>query len=391
MPHALLLVLVGTVVGMAMLAIPLMSQRSTRAWFHLPLAGLLLVIVILVLPPLAHAVLPSFKTSVIAAGLPALMLLGPLFGWYVRALTSELEWRWSRRELLSLLPALVALFVVASFLILPFHVREAMVLRGELPDAGASAFIAALTWLLILFWVPQSLYYLIRAGKQLSQYRQRLKQVFASTEQREMNWLTLFIAVLAVMWLVVVVAAVGANVFDFSVIDRPGLTVLAVIAAWVLSICGLTQRPGFQGHYAAERPDELEPATVEKYSRSALDQPQSERIANKIENAMVVNKLYLDADLTLSTLAKAVGAPANYVSQTLNKTLGETFFDYVNKKRIEAAQTLLRDTDKTALDIAYAVGFNARSSFYKAFRRWVGMSPGEYRKLIAAQADTGAP
>lgn len=391
MPQALLLALVGTILGMAGLAISLMSLRGNRAWFHLPLVGLLLAIVILVLKPVVQAVLPSYTTTVIGAGLPALLLLGPFFGLYVRALTSEVEWRWSRRELLHLIPTLVASGVVASFLVLPLQAREALVIHGELPEGRAPVIIATLAWLLILFWMPQTLYYLISAGRQLMRYRIQLKQVFASTEQREMNWLTLFIAVLVLTWLVVLVAAIGANLFDFYFIDRPGLTALALIALWVLSVCGLSQRPGFQGHYGAEPLDEVtEPVALEKYSRSALDYAQSERLANKIESIMAAEKLYLDADLTLDKLAKAVDAQPNYVSQTLNETLGETFFGYVNKKRIEVAQTMLRDADKTVLDIAYAVGFNARSSFYKAFRHWTGMSPGEYRALIRTQSDGGA-
>jgi len=75
-----------------------------------------------------------------------------------------------------------------------------------------------------------------------------------------------------------------------------------------------------------------------------------------------------------------LGVSANYVSQTLNQTMQTSFFEYVNNARVEAAKEKLLNNDGTVLEIAMAVGFNARSSFYKAFKASTGMTPGEYQK-----------
>lgn len=401
MPDAFLLALVGCIWGMAIVAISLMITRSVRAWFHLPLAGLLLAIAILVLPPVIATTLPAFSVGAIATGLPAVMLIGPLLWLYIKALTAEKEWRWCRRDALHLSPALAAACVVAGFQTLPLQIREAMVLQGEPVEAAMPALIATLAWILISLWVPQSCFYLIRSGKRLLHYRRQLKQVFANTDYRHMTWLSVLIVLLGLVWLMVILAVIGSNVFNVSFIGREGLTLLALIAVWILAVCGLSQRPGYHGHYAQEKPapDGEMPSSagdlqhhgeqipLEKYRRSALDQTQSARIASKIERIMVDEQLYLNSDLTLGDLARAVNAPSNYVSQTLNETLGETFFDYVNKKRVEAAQQLLRTTEKTAMDIAYEVGFNARSSFYKAFQRQTGLTPGQFREQPASHYD----
>lgn len=377
-----------------MVAIPLVLLRPSRARFHLPLVGLLISIAILVIPPVIAATLPVYEVGAIAAGLPAIMLIGPFLWLYVSALTSETEWRWSPQGFFHLAPGLMALCVVAGFQALPVQAREAMMLRGEAVEEGAPALIAVLAWLVITLWVPQSCYYLIRSAKRLMHYRRQIMQVFANIEQRQMAWLTLLIVLLGVVWLAVIIAVVGANLFNYSVIWRGGHTLLALLAVWILTVFGFGQQPGYHGHYVAkesggaeevlsldERPQSgARKSQREKYSRSALDQTQSARIANKIEQAMVDQKLYLDSDLSLGDLAKAVNAPANYVSQTLNETLGYSFFDYVNQKRVEAAQLLLRETDRSVLEIAYEVGFNARSSFYKAFQRNTGVSPGKYRQ-----------
>ena len=71
----------------------------------------------------------------------------------------------------------------------------------------------------------------------------------------------------------------------------------------------------------------------------------------------------------------------NYISQTLNETLSINFFDFVNQWRIEAAKPKIIANQDTVLNIALEVGFNARPSFYKAFKQETGITPSEFRKM----------
>nr|WP_225740861.1 MULTISPECIES: AraC family transcriptional regulator [Pseudoalteromonas] len=90
--------------------------------------------------------------------------------------------------------------------------------------------------------------------------------------------------------------------------------------------------------------------------------------------------LFLDPNLTLQKLAQATGVSPNYLSQTLNETLGVSFFDFVNQWRIEASKSHLLSSKSSVLNIALEVGFNARSSFYKAFKKETGMTPKAFRQ-----------
>ena len=92
------------------------------------------------------------------------------------------------------------------------------------------------------------------------------------------------------------------------------------------------------------------------------------------------DRLFLDASLSLPKLAKHISRSAYHISQTLNETLGVNFFDYVNHYRVKAAKQQLQNTDNTVLDIAMDVGFNAKSSFYTAFKKDTGITPNQYRK-----------
>ncbi|MCA0357473.1 MAG: AraC family transcriptional regulator [Proteobacteria bacterium] len=84
--------------------------------------------------------------------------------------------------------------------------------------------------------------------------------------------------------------------------------------------------------------------------------------------------------MSLRALSAHIGVSENYVSETLNKHLGVNFFEFVNRRRIEDACTLLRASEASALTIAYEVGFNSRSTFHAAFKKYVGASPHAFRK-----------
>lgn len=96
-------------------------------------------------------------------------------------------------------------------------------------------------------------------------------------------------------------------------------------------------------------------------------------------------KLYLDPNLSLHKLSRHVGAPPNLVSQTLNEKIGSNFFDYVAHWRIEASRPLILACDASVLAIALDVGFNSRSTFYKAFKRETGATPKGYRTTQGSQ------
>ncbi|HMC00911.1 MAG TPA: helix-turn-helix domain-containing protein, partial [Flavobacteriaceae bacterium] len=69
-------------------------------------------------------------------------------------------------------------------------------------------------------------------------------------------------------------------------------------------------------------------------------------------------------------------------SQTLRKVktvTGKSVNQYIRELRLEKAAKLLKETDFTASEIAFQVGFNSASYFNKTFSKYFGISPGEYK------------
>lgn len=101
-----------------------------------------------------------------------------------------------------------------------------------------------------------------------------------------------------------------------------------------------------------------------------------------IEKAMNEDAVYLDASLSLQKLAKHISTSPNCISQAPNQTLKLSFFDYVNKHRVDTAKRMLAQEDDTVLNVAMKVGFNSKSSFYTAFKKEAGQTPSQYRKSL---------
>jgi AraC-like DNA-binding protein len=72
------------------------------------------------------------------------------------------------------------------------------------------------------------------------------------------------------------------------------------------------------------------------------------------------------------------------VSLILNDRMNLNFRGYVNNYRTkEAKKLLIRISEMSILEIAYAVGFNSKSSFNDALKKDAGVSPSEYRNELA--------
>ncbi|MCD4693709.1 MAG: helix-turn-helix domain-containing protein [Calditrichales bacterium] len=104
----------------------------------------------------------------------------------------------------------------------------------------------------------------------------------------------------------------------------------------------------------------------------------------KLISFMKSEKKYLIPDLTLNELAEKVSIPPFHLSQILNTCLNQNFFDFINSYRIEESKKLLSEhssNKKTILEIIYETGFNSKSVFNNAFKKYTGMTPSQFRNI----------
>ena len=93
------------------------------------------------------------------------------------------------------------------------------------------------------------------------------------------------------------------------------------------------------------------------------------------------NKPFLDADLTLASLAKELKIPPDHLSQVINSELSVNFYDFINGYRVKEAQKRLLDPKNrvySILGIALNAGFNSKASFNRIFKKHIGITPSQY-------------
>jgi AraC-like DNA-binding protein len=88
-------------------------------------------------------------------------------------------------------------------------------------------------------------------------------------------------------------------------------------------------------------------------------------------------------DWTLESLARGAGLSRSVLAARFREHMGETPLAYLRTVRLQRAMRLLAEQDATLETIAAAVGYGDAFSFSKAFKRAVGMSPGEFRRRDA--------
>jgi transcriptional regulator GlxA family with amidase domain len=83
--------------------------------------------------------------------------------------------------------------------------------------------------------------------------------------------------------------------------------------------------------------------------------------------------------LDIPALARIACVTDAHFIRTFRATFGETPHRYLQRRRVERAMFLLRETDRSVTDVCFDVGFSSVGTFSRTFREIVGCSPREYR------------
>ena len=94
---------------------------------------------------------------------------------------------------------------------------------------------------------------------------------------------------------------------------------------------------------------------------------------------------YLNAnyqkDISSKSIEEEFSCNFDYLNRVFKKTIGKTIFVYLNEIRIQHAREILGTTSMKIAAIGYRVGFQDECYFNKVFKKYTGISPGQYEKL----------
>lgn len=143
-----------------------------------------------------------------------------------------------------------------------------------------------------------------------------------------------------------------------------------------IGMAGLNYWLGFSGYHK----------NFKNTSRKSLkegEETQLKQLAEKLHLAMQKEQFYKDPELSLNTLAEKLEVKPYILSRCFSHVLQLKFNDYINQLRADEVKRLaaLAENSKyTLLSLAFDAGFNSKSSFQRAVKKHLGISPKELRK-----------
>ncbi|PHZ83246.1 helix-turn-helix domain-containing protein [Paremcibacter congregatus] len=338
---------------------------------------------------------------------PSFFLLGPFLYFYIRDMCDPESYKLDRKRYRHFIMPVIAVVLMMTFYSFPDTLKFSLLMEEEdLPETGYFL-IGVLGVVLTQIMLPvQILYYLVKSYRIIRRHFTTLKQFFANVEDHKLDWLRVLIIMLSIQWLLYAFD----QLFGWSdALSEPIGTITTLVDVGIiyfLSFKGLRHDAVLREEESLQRQldtiaDQQHPKTEPetettretpqpaKYAKSALSDADSERILHKLQQALELDQLYKDNMLSLRSLSDHTRISPNYISQVINQNLNCNFFDFINKFRVRAAQEKLvpkGDEKISVLDVAHEVGFNSKSTFNTAFKRYTGLTPTQYRKQQQSSA-----
>lgn len=120
-----------------------------------------------------------------------------------------------------------------------------------------------------------------------------------------------------------------------------------------------------------------------KSENDRLKPEEIQKLQRRLHYYIEEEKIYLNADLSLKTLADKLNTSSNNLSWLLNQVYQASFYEYINNHRIHAFLKKIDNNEHqnhTLLAMAMDVGFNSKSTFNRVFKSELGTTPKEYLK-----------
>jgi AraC-like DNA-binding protein len=332
--------------------------------------------------------------------IPILMLivLGIIFGiiplqyLYARYLSHPSK-KLDKRDWLHFLP-----MIIYEILIILFFLVDKNQITSNLDNNASTMPIqfVIFNWALAL----QGFIYMALILRIINKFNNQIKDVFSSIEKIKLGWLQTITYLALLVWAIFVLENAlllfGINLSNFDLSSL--LLAVVVYATGYLGLVkseiysepavikSIEQLPDLNIQYYPD--SDLNSAKAGKYEKSGLDARTAEDYSGRLLRLMQEKKPYTANELTLGQLAEMIGITPHNLSEIINTQLGQNFYDFINRYRLQQVQKDLVDPAKShlkILSIAFDAGFNSKASFNTLFKKSTNLTPSEYRAKMLKQ------
>ena len=314
----------------------------------------------------------SYFPHCVQFGLYTSMALGPLIYLYIRAKTEE-GFRMRPVDYLHFVPLVLDILVSMPHILTPGPVKaqelEAFLREGIYPITRLHAIIKA----------GHIVVYFALAVRLVFFYRQYIQNTASSGHTRYYRWLLFFsIIVLLPILMMLLSGFTGYRLLSL-------LTFVVMLTVFLIAIYVSTLVLPEVFHAFPDRI--VSPPSREKYEYSNLDEAQKDKLLERLQRYMTEQQPHRAPELSIGQLSEQLHTSTSYLSQVINERLGVNFVDFINGYRVADAKRLLHDpayAHYAITALGYEAGFNSKSTFYTAFKRFTKTTPGKFRQIVSA-------
>jgi two-component system response regulator YesN len=113
-----------------------------------------------------------------------------------------------------------------------------------------------------------------------------------------------------------------------------------------------------------------------------MDKVNSKKSHRNIEKILEFINDNMGRNISINDVASWIGFSPAYVSRMFKENLGRNYIYYLNWSRIEKAKQLLKSSRLSIKEIGFKVGFNTIQNFMRTFKKYEGITPGQYRERV---------
>ena len=360
-----------------MLALQVTTERKTRARVHLLIFMLASTVLYF-----GHSVFFNHNTKILPLTdtlyITANLMVYPLYYLYICALTTRRSHHHLRYMLL--IPGVVGgMLVGGCYLMMPEEETQQFielymyhgVRVGGVGIVSMQVMIHDLCKLLFAFLIPPVLFL---GRRHIIEYEQLVNNSYADVEKKSLT-------IIHYMLIAFIITSVMS--FAMNVIGREQFNdsqQLLAIPSTIFSC--LLFSIGYIGYRQDFDIEDIE-ADEQKADEQVTNQPIISELQKRIEQLMEEEQLFRQPNLKIVDLVQKLGTNRSYIYQAINREMGLSFAEYINRMRIEyASQLILQHPDIPVSTIGEQAGFNSSTSFYRNFKQYKGMGPKEYQSSM---------
>lgn len=315
---------------------------------------------------------------------PLAFTFGPLTWLYLVSINTGRPWHW--KDLGHFIPAFLVLIYKMPVFLLPLASKHHL-LQGFIDEVAEERLFPWVGWQLswvttlhLLVYGRWCIYSMRKFGASANE--DAAQAAIRRRWNRLLIGLFLAFAGSYLSYMVIIMTPIFNVFYDY------GIAMTMAVAIYSIGILGYRRPEVFSGQawQGVFMP--------EKYRHSGLTTSASQSLLERLMEYMERDRPYLDNELRLASLADQLHVSPHHLSQVINEQCGQHFSDFINAYRIEEVKRLLsmpRNADALIINLAYAAGFNNKTSFNKAFKIATGLSPTEYRqRMFGARKAVGS-